>query len=1099
MEPTDGAETTVTDEESLRSALSGLSAGDSTIVLDNDITVTGTGAMTISAESSVVLDLRAYSINTAAMFINRGSLTITGQPDSDGSGATITSTASRTVLNSGTLIVESGVTLVDNNTILGSACVYNSGDATIRGNLVGETDYALHNKGTAVVYDSEITNTNIPGYGIFNNEGTLTVTDAIVQAYTGINNSAGTLTVDADVTGTGAYAINTSGSLYVYGGSYSSPSETPIYVTNIDPELGTSGTSQILGVEHYVTVHDSESGQYVYAIEDGYSAASIGGVGYPDFPSAVEDAEEGQTIVLQDDVSTHPLYIDKGVNINLAGHDLTIENFGYIPGIGLAFASGTSSIIGEGCIIDNRPVDDPSGEYSVVGVIGDGTKLTVKSAMTSYANSSGYNDIVQVTEGGELVLEGATLTQSTDDETRNGQLVGVTIFGNGVSTAASKLMVSEGTSIIVSGYAINGNGSIPPSHDYRYTDIVINGGHIESTDSTAIYNPQVGTLTITGGEVVGPTAIEIRSGTLSISGNPLITGTYHEMMLNTGSPGNGNTVYGTALAISQHSTRQEIQVSISGGTFSGAYAVYEVFLIDTSEHRSDISIDIIGGTFIGVTSATTSPGYSYGFGSVHTTNVENFINGGTYQLKSADGTVSADTSIPENYLGSDVTFEGGVVTPNTYEVVFDAPKDMAITVEGSEIPEPVELVGGDSVNLPAGSYTYTTDSEGYVIKSGTFEIEIDSEPKYIGIVVELSNLTLEGPTSPVGEVPAPYEISVSASHGFTDAAFTYQWYDSSGAIEGATSSTYEVRVSGTYYVTVTATHGGYTSQVVTSESITVNIARPTIETVSDEEGNVTSTVTVPEIEGGNVAVDSESIQAALDGIKQQTGSGTESEKVIEFAIQSSSSVEIPADAVSSIIQNGVTMEVSSNAGTVVLEPDAAQNIVQQKPDADSISIVVTEAEHEDLTPEQVEVVGSYPVFELSVFADDVRITSFGRDITVELEWTIPVDVDSSDLVVFYVDDDGNIEAMPTDVSSGKVVFRTPHFTNYFIGEKSMIVDDGSSDSDVPVNPGSDDEDLPPFIPTQPAEDDDTVTIVACAAAAAVAAIMAVFLIIDRKG
>ena len=44
----------------------------------------------------------------------------------------------------------------------------------------------------------------------------------------------------------------------------------------------------------------------------------------------------------------------------------------------------------------------------------------------------------------------------------------------------------------------------------------------------------------------------------------------------------------------------------------------------------------------------------------------------------------------------------------------------------------------------------------------------------------------------------------------------------------------------------------------------------------------------------------------------------------------------------------------------------------------------------------------------------------------------------------------------------------------------------------------DDEDLPPFIPTQSAEDDDTVTIVACAAAAAVAAILAVFLVIDRK-
>ena len=54
-------------------------------------------------------------------------------------------------------------------------------------------------------------------------------------------------------------------------------------------------------------------------------------------------------------------------------------------------------------------------------------------------------------------------------------------------------------------------------------------------------------------------------------------------------------------------------------------------------------------------------------------------------------------------------------------------------------------------------------------------------------------------------------------------------------------------------------------------------------------------------------------------------------------------------------------------------------------------------------------------------------------------------------------------------------------------------------TDVAVNPGyDDDEDLPPYIPSQ-SSNDDTVTIVACAAAAAVAAILAVFLVIDRKG
>ena len=62
----------------------------------------------------------------------------------------------------------------------------------------------------------------------------------------------------------------------------------------------------------------------------------------------------------------------------------------------------------------------------------------------------------------------------------------------------------------------------------------------------------------------------------------------------------------------------------------------------------------------------------------------------------------------------------------------------------------------------------------------------------------------------------------------------------------------------------------------------------------------------------------------------------------------------------------------------------------------------------------------------------------------------------------------------------------------------VIEGEDVNSTEMPPTAG-DDEDLPPFIPTQPADDDDTVTIVACAAAAAVAAILAVFLVIDRKG
>ena len=65
------------------------------------------------------------------------------------------------------------------------------------------------------------------------------------------------------------------------------------------------------------------------------------------------------------------------------------------------------------------------------------------------------------------------------------------------------------------------------------------------------------------------------------------------------------------------------------------------------------------------------------------------------------------------------------------------------------------------------------------------------------------------------------------------------------------------------------------------------------------------------------------------------------------------------------------------------------------------------------------------------------------------------------------------------------------------GSDSVVINPEPTPEPVPT-PGYDDEELPPFIPTQPAEDDDTVTIVAGAAAAAVAAILAVFLVIDRK-
>ena len=91
------------------------------------------------------------------------------------------------------------------------------------------------------------------------------------------------------------------------------------------------------------------------------------------------------------------------------------------------------------------------------------------------------------------------------------------------------------------------------------------------------------------GDSVG---IEIRNGSLNISGDSTITGgdKFEDPVPN----GSGTTCQGVAVAVSQHSGSAKVNVNITGGTFKGAYGLYEVSL-QGNEPVSEMSIT--GGTF----------------------------------------------------------------------------------------------------------------------------------------------------------------------------------------------------------------------------------------------------------------------------------------------------------------------------------------------------------------------------------------------------------------------------------------------------------------------------------------------------------------------
>ena len=153
----------------------------------------------------------------------------------------------------------------------------------------------------------------------------------------------------------------------------------------------------------------------------------------------------------------------------------------------------------------------------------------------------------------------------------------------------AKLIVNSGT-IRSKAYAISGNGT------RDNTALTINGGNIVSTDDYAIYSPQQGTTTISGGTISGAGGgIAIQDGTLNISGNAVLTS--EGTMSYDNSEGDGTRRLLNA-AVCVPARYGECTVNITGGTFISKGTSTDIDdtygKVQTSTKKT---ITISGGTF----------------------------------------------------------------------------------------------------------------------------------------------------------------------------------------------------------------------------------------------------------------------------------------------------------------------------------------------------------------------------------------------------------------------------------------------------------------------------------------------------------------------
>ena len=331
---------------------------------------------------------------------------------------------------------------------------------------------------------------------------------------------------------------------------------------------------------------------------------------------AISEASDGGTVILNGaielDDTTGAIVIDKNITLDLNGYRLSRES-----------NQDTLTHVIEVKNDATLTINDSSAEQS--GQIVSTNSLPERARGIRIGDST---TSTSTGKGGEVILNGGTIVADTnlgygvvmyancdkdaveDKENDNREAVPVkfTMNGGAIKTDGygivpfgleCDIIINDGKIEVGNGPAISGSAS---HLGMGGTKITINGGELIAENDAAIYQSQLGTITVTGGTITGGDGIQMKSGTLNVTGGTITaTGAFSEEY---DDGEDGAVITGAALSLlsdgnAGSSYPGDINVIISGGTLSSqnGYAVVEA-AVGKADSKFE-ALEIQGGTFIG--------------------------------------------------------------------------------------------------------------------------------------------------------------------------------------------------------------------------------------------------------------------------------------------------------------------------------------------------------------------------------------------------------------------------------------------------------------------------------------------------------------------
>lgn len=195
---------------------------------------------------------------------------------------------------------------------------------------------------------------------------------------------------------------------------------------------------------------------------------------------------------------------------------------------------------------------------------------------------------------------------------------------------------------------------------------------------------------------------------------------------------------------------------------------------------------------------------------------------------------------------------------------------------------------------------------------------------------------------------------------------------------------------------------------------------------SGSTGNVTGSGDDVNIDVSGGSVTTAQMEKAVD--KADRG------ETITIEASSRSSVSLPSSGLQDAADNNNDVTVELKNGEVTLSPEALSAVAEQA--GTTVTLTVDPVDTDELNSRQQAAVGDAPVFDLTIKSGGKTIADFdGGLVTVAIPYELPDDQDPAGVVVWFMDDNGNITACETmyDLRTETVIFTTRHFSKYVIG------------------------------------------------------------------